>query len=146
MSMLNEPVVLIGELLVRVFGPSGERTYHFPNLVVNTGKNLVASRLVGNTPAAVTHMALGSSATVPSGGDTQLGTELGRVAAGSATAAAAVATVVANFPAGTATGTIAEAGLFNAASVGTMISRATFSPIPKGVSDAVEITWTITVQ
>lgn len=137
---------LKGHLFVKVTSASGEtQTYEFDNLVVTTGKGLVASRLIGNTPSAISHMGLGSSATVPSIGDTQLGTELGRVALGSATASGAVATMVGNFPAGTATGSIAEAGLFNAASVGTMISRATFSPIPKGAADAVEITWTITI-
>lgn len=144
--MLKDPIKLKGHLKIAIIKPDGSRqTTEIPNLVVNTGKAQVASRLVGNTPNYATHMALGSSATVPAVGNTQLGTELGRVTLSSATAAGATATMVGNFPAGTATGSIAEAGLFNAETSGTMTSRATFSPIPKGASDAVEITWTITV-
>jgi|SRR5690606_8180319 len=136
---------LKGHLTIRVKSPdSSVKKYEFPNLVVNTGKNQAVSRLIGNTPGPISHMALGSSATTPAAGNTQLGTELGRVAVGSATASGSTATIVANFPAGTATGSIAEAGLFNASSAGIMTARSTFSPIPKGAADAVEITWALT--
>lgn len=143
---MQDTAQLKGHIKVKVTGKDGSvRTYEFPNLVVTTGKALTASRLISNTQSAITHMAVGSSATVPAIGNTQLGTELGRVALASATSSGAVATMVANFPAGTATGSIAEAGLFNASTAGTMMSRSTFSPIPKGESDAIELTWTITV-
>ena len=40
------------------------------------------------------------------------------------------------------TATIPEAGVFNAASAGTMYSRATFTAINKGAADTLQITWT----
>src|SRR5690606_17957213 len=105
---------LKGHLKVVVTKPDGSKqTTEIPNLVVNTGKAQVAARIVSNSPAAVSHMALGSSSTTPAVGNTQLGTELGRVALTSGTSSGSVATMIANFPAGTATGSIAEAGLFN---------------------------------
>ena len=52
---------------------------------------------------------------------------------------------VATFGAGVATGTLTEAGIFNAASSGTMFSRTVFAAINKTASDSVTITWKIVV-
>lgn len=145
--MVNSNFKLKGELRLKFTSPDGTiREYKFPNLVVTAGKGLVASRLVGNTPAAIGWMGIGSGTTAPAVGQTALTTQLARVANTSSTATGAVATFVANFPAGTGTGTVAEAGLFNAASAGTMLSRTTFTAIPKGAGDQLEITWTVTVS
>ena len=145
--MLKDKFNMVGHLQIKCRKKDGsEKTYNFDNLVVNNGRALVASRLTGNTPAAVSHMALGASATPPAVGQTGLLDELGRVVLDSRGATAAVATFVGSFPPGTATGSIAEAGLFNDASAGTMFSRATFSPIPKGAEDAIDITWTVVVS
>lgn len=122
------------------------REYKFPNLVVTAGKALVASRIVGDAPDAIGFMAIGSGSTPPAVGQTALVTQLARVAASSASATGVVATIVANFPAGVGTGTVAEAGLFNESVDGTMLSRATFTAIPKSATDQLEITWTITVS
>jgi hypothetical protein len=53
---------------------------------------------------------------------------------------------VASFPAGTGTGAVTEAGVFNAASAGTMLCRTVFSVVNKGAADAMSVTWTITVS
>jgi len=53
---------------------------------------------------------------------------------------------VGDFPAGTGTGAIVEAGVFNAASSGTMLCRTIFSVVNKGSDDTLKITWTITVS
>ena len=50
------------------------------------------------------------------------------------------------FAAGTGTGAITEAGIFNASSGGTMLCRTVFSVVNKGASDAMTITWTVTVS
>lgn len=115
------------------------------NLIVTTGLALLASRCVSNTDAAPSHMAIGSSLTAPALGDTALGTELGRVALTRAISAANVVTYVADFPAGTGTGVVAEAGTFNAAVTGTLLNRVTFGTVTKGSSDAMQITWIITL-
>jgi hypothetical protein len=57
-----------------------------------------------------------------------------------------VTTYVASFPAGTGTGAVTEAGIFNASSAGTMLCRTVFGVVNKGVDDAMSITWAITVS
>lgn len=116
------------------------------NLVVTVGKNFIASRMVGATANVMSHMAVGSGTTAAAVGDTALGSELGRVALSSNTATDNVVTQTATFPAGTGTGAITEAGVFNAASAGTMLCRTVFAVVNKGVNDAMSITWTVTVS
>lgn len=116
------------------------------NLVVTVGKNFIASRMVGATANVMSHMAVGSGTTAAAPGDTTLGTELGRVALSSNTATDNVVTQTATFLAGVGTGAITEAGVFNAASAGTMLCRTVFAVVNKGANDAMSITWTVTVS
>jgi hypothetical protein len=94
----------------------------------------------------MSHMAIGAGATAAAAGQTALVSELGRVALSTEASSGAVVTYVANFPAGTGTGAVVEAGIFNASSSGTMLCRTVFSVVNKGVDDAMSITWTITVS
>ena len=137
-----------GSLRVVVYDKSGavKEDREFKNLVVTVGKNFVASRIVGTAANVMSHMAAGSGTTAAAAGDTALQTELGRVALASNTAALSVVTQTAAFPAGTATGAVTEAGIFNAASAGTMFCRTVFAVINKGVDDAMSVTWTVTVS
>jgi hypothetical protein len=137
-----------GSLRVVVFDKSGavKEEHEFKNLVVTVGKNFVASRIVGTASNVMSHMAVGSGTTAAAAGDTALQTELGRVALASNTAAANVVTQTATFPAGTGTGAVTEAGIFNAASAGTMFCRTVFAVINKGTDDAMSVTWTVTVS
>jgi hypothetical protein len=116
------------------------------NLVVTTGKAFIASRMKDTTDTAMTHMAIGSGTTAAAIGDTTLGTELGRVSLTSTTVTANAVAYVATFPAGTGTGAVTEAGLFNASSSGTLLCRTVFSVINKGAADTLGITWTVTVN
>jgi len=50
------------------------------------------------------------------------------------------------FGAGEGTGSITEAGIFNASSSGTLLCRTVFSVVNKGASDSMTITWTVTVS
>jgi hypothetical protein len=52
----------------------------------------------------------------------------------------------ATFPAGTGTGAVVEAGIFNASSAGTMLCRTTFDVVNKGADDAMSVTWTVTIS
>ena len=115
------------------------------NLVVDTGKTLAASRLCANTDAAITHFGVGTGTTAVAAGQTALVTQTARVAVDSATNSSNVVTVVATVPAGTATGTIEEIGLFNASSSGTMVARALTGTISKPAGLGLVFTWTITV-
>lgn len=137
-----------GSLRVVVTGADGKvkEEREFKNLVVTVGKNFVASRMVGTASAVMSHMAIGASSTPAAPGDTALGSQLGRVALGSATATTNVVTYTATFPAGTGTGAVVEAGIFNDPTVGTMLCRTVFAVVNKGVDDAMSITWTVTIS
>jgi hypothetical protein len=145
--MLNDQLKVTGDVVVEITGPDGQikDRREIKNLVVGTGKTHIASRIVG-TPTAMSHMAIGSSSTAASNSDTTLGASLGRVALTSATSSGAVVTYVASFPAGTGTGAVVEAGVFNDASAGTMLCRTVFAVVNKGADDAMSITWAITVS
>lgn len=147
---INENLPLRGHLLIELFGPDGvlKDSREINNLVVTAGKNHIASTLSSSPPTAMSHMAVGTGSTAPAAGDTALGAEIattGRQALTSRTASLNVVTYVGNWAAGQATNAaIAEAGIFNASSGGTMLARATFTAINKGASDTLQITWTVT--
>ena len=115
------------------------------NLVVTVGKDWIASRMVGTAANTMGYMAVGTDSTAPAAGNTTLGAEVARVAVTSQTASTNTVTYVATFGAGVGTGALTEAGLFNANTAGTMLSRTTYSVINKGSGDEMTITWVITV-
>jgi len=145
--MVKDQITITGAVQILVLGPDGatKDSRSIKNLVVTTGKEFIAARMVG-TPTAMSHMAIGSGSTAAAAGDTALGSELGRSALASAGASGAVVAYVANFPPGTGTGAVVEAGIFNAAASGTMLCRTVFPVVNKGVDDSMSITWTVTVS
>lgn len=145
---LDDQLNLKGEVLIEIFDKAGalKESRHVKNLVVTTGKAHIAARMAGTSSGVMSHMAVGSGSTSAANGDTTLGTELGRVALSSIAASGAVVTHAATFPAGTGTGAVTEAGIFNASSAGTMQCRTTFAVVNKGADDAMAVTWTVTVS
>jgi hypothetical protein len=145
--MFNETLKVTGDVTVTITGKDGQvkDQRQIKNLVVTTGKQFIAARMVG-TPDEMSHMAVGAGNTAAAAGDTALGSELGRVALASDSASGAVVTYTATFPAGTGTGAVTEAGVFNASSSGTMLCRTVFAVVNKGADDAMSITWAITVS
>ena len=141
---------LTGELLVQLTNNVGNivQEQHIKNLVVTSGKELVANRLKENTKPAIGWIAVGTDGTAASAGQTTLVAEVSRVAVSSATVTSNSVAYVATLPAGTGTGTgtLLEAGLFNAASLGTMFSRTASINVVKGATDTLTITWTVTVN
>lgn len=118
-----------------------------PNLVVDAGLAFIASRMAGTSSSVMSHMAVGSSSTAASSGQTDLVSILGsRVSLTSGTASTNTMTYIATFSAGVSTGAITEAGVFNASSSGTMLCRSVFSTINKAAGDSMTITWTITLS
>jgi len=113
------------------------------NIIVTTGKALVAT-LVSGSGTSFSHMAIGTDNTTEVIGDSSLTAEVGRVTLTSKATTNNVIDYIGDFPAGTGTGTIVEAGILNAASSGTMLNRATFSSVNKTASDALKITWSVT--
>ncbi len=146
--MIKDDVKVVGKLHIQLFDADGnlKQEYHESNLVVNAGLNFITNRMKDVSVAVMSHMAIGSGSTAPAGGDTELGTELGRVALTSTTVTANTIEYVGQFPNGTGTGAVTEAGIFNAGTAGTMLCRSTFGVVTKSATDSMQITWTITVS
>lgn len=150
--MLNDKLTVTGNVFVKVFDAQGnvKDSREIKNLVVNAGKTFIASSILKttNSPAAMTHMGLGTGTTTAVVGDTTLETPISgsRVTFTSSGSTAAVVTYVASFPAGTGTGAVAEAGIFNDPTAGTMLCRTVFGVVTKGANDSMSITWQITVS
>jgi|TARA_B100000900_G_scaffold383002_1_gene370601 hypothetical protein len=141
--MINDDLKLKGKLAIAI---NGEVVQEVDNLVVTAGKGYVASRIKDASATAMSHMEIGSGSTAAAASDTALGSALGRVSLTSTNVSSAVVTYVATFGAGTGTGAVTEAGLFNASSGGTMLCRTVFSVVNKGSADSMTITWTVTVS
>lgn len=148
MSNVNEQLKMKGHLKIEL---NGELVRDIDNLVVTAGKTFVASSMLkttSNSPAAMTHMAVGTGTTDPDAADTALETQVGsrKAFTTSASSSGAVVTYVCAFAAGEGTGALTEAGIFNASSSGTMLCRTEFNVVNKGASDSMTITWTVTVS
>lgn len=141
--MLNDGLKLTGKLTIAL---NDEIVQEVPNLVVTAGKEYVASRIKDASATAMSHMAIGTGSTAAAAGNTALGSESARTGLTSTTVSGADIVYVDTFAAGTGTGAITEAGIFNASSGGDMLCRTVFSVVNKGASDAMTITWTVTVS
>lgn len=146
---ISDGIPIRGHVHVQLFDEYGllKEEREISNLVVTAGKNHIADQL-SSAPgqAAMSHMAVGTGTTAAAAGDTALGTEVDRNALTSRTDATNVVTYVGNWAAGDATNSaLAEAGILNAASGGTLLARAVFTAINKGASDTLQITWTVTI-
>lgn len=117
-----------------------------PNLVVLTGKDFITSRMSGTSSAVMSHLAVGTDGTTPVAGNTALGGEVGRQALTSTSAFGPDIVYTAILGPGVGTGSLMEAGVFNAAAAGVMLCRTTFAVINKGPGDTLQIVWTISVN
>jgi len=145
MFSYEEKTKMRGSVDLKLYGPDGElkETRYIPNLVVNVGKNYIATRMLGTTTqtatattatltSCMTHMAIGTGTTTVAVGDTSLAVEVSatgditqyfRAPLTTTTQSANVITYVALF--GTSnpnrsnssnTTEITEAGIFNSSS------------------------------
>jgi hypothetical protein len=147
-KQIAEDLGIGGRCYVELFGPDGELkdSREIPNLIVTTGTTAIIERLDSSpTTAQPSHMGLGTSGTAAAAGNTTLTGEPTRSALTSSVSALTVLTMIANWAAGSATGSWSEAGVFNALTTGTMYSRAVFTTIVKGAADTLQITWTYTL-
>ena len=140
--MINDNFALTGALTIAVNDVVVQETN---NLVVTAGKSWVADRMKGDN-AAMSHMALGTSATGTDPADTALVTEIDRNALTSTTVLDNTIAYAATWAAGDGTGAVTEAGIFDASSAGDMLARTVFSVVNKGAADSITITWTITIS
>ena len=147
--MINENLKLSGQLNIVLRDKDGnikeERIEK--NLVVSAGLTFIASRMKDATATAMTHMGLGSGTSNAVAGQTDLVSLLGsREVLDSTTASSNTIVYVSSFEAGDATGAVTEAGIFNAASSGTMLCRVKFNVVNKAADDTMAVTWTITLS
>ena len=144
--MVIDDLKLTGALKISL---NDEIVHQCDNLVVTAGKQWVAGRFKdGSIPAEMSHMAIGESDTAAAAGNTGLADEKNRIALTTDGGTVSTNTVQydASWTSAAAAYVIKEAGIFNAASGGTMLARTTFAVINKGTDDTVSISWTITVS
>lgn len=149
--LMNDLTNAKGSLTIQLIGPDGnvKQEVEHDNLVVNTGLAYLISRAVGAAKSVMSHMAIGAGTADPTGGDTALGSELGRVTLDSTTVSGTndeKVVYAATFNPGTGTGAVTEAGVFNAATNGDMLCRTEFPVVNKQAGDTLAITWTITLS
>lgn len=145
--MLTESVTVVGNLEIKHLDSTGSLKDHrrLKNLVVAAGKDVITARLIGNTLPVMSHMAVGNSNTAATSTQTTLSSEVGRVVFDTVTRTANTATFTTTFPAGSGTGTLKEAGIFNSNVSGNMLCRTTFTDIVKAAGDIIVISWSVTV-
>jgi len=152
--MLNDSLKANGVLQLTLLDAAGnvKEEYQHVNTVVGTGLAYIASRMKDTSATAMSHMGIGSGSTAAAVADTALGSQLARVALDAGSPSIVTTTVtndsiqyVATFAAGTGTGAVTEAGIFNAGTSGTMLCRTVFAVINKGALDTLVITWKVTV-
>lgn len=152
---MEETLKATGKLTIVLYDKNGvvKETRECDNLVVTVGKGYVTSRMIGTSATVMGYMEVGTSSTAAAAAQTALVAAVAssRTAFTSATQATSSTandsvTYVTTFVAGTGTGALTEAGIFNAASSGTLLCRTVFSVVTKGASDAMTITWTVTLS
>ena len=141
----NDEMGLIDNVFLELFGSDKKLKgiWSVHNTVTTAGKNGVMDQILASPSLA--KMGWGAVGTgTPSA--TLLGAEIARVAFTTKTRSGNVVTVVSDFPAGTGTGALTEAGTFNIVTANTidMWMSATFAVINKGALDTLRVTWTLT--
>ena len=148
--MITDSLNVKGHLVIDVFDETQTLKDHrdLKNLVVSVGKNYIASRMASNVSIIMNSMSVGGQNTNPTTSETLLGAEVARVSLDSTTVTNNTVVYVATFAAGTGTGSLTEAGIFNSPSAnsGTMLCRTRFDVVNKAAADTVVITWNVTVE
>jgi hypothetical protein len=145
---IADSLIIAGFVVAELYDEHGvlKQREQAHNLITTVGRNQIVEQLVASPAAATkpTHMGVGTGAVAPTVGDTTMTSEV-RVALTSKTRATNVLTMVGDWAAGSATQANTEAGIWDAASAGNLLSRATFSAIAKGASDTLKTTWSWTI-
>jgi hypothetical protein len=123
-----------------------KKELHESNLVVTVGKEFIAGRMIGTSPAVMSHMAVGESNTNLVAANTTLADEIERVTITSSVRTNNTVRYTAAFAPGEGTGAIVEAGILNSATVGTLLCRTTFAVVNKDAADTLIINWDVTIN
>ena len=146
--MINDAIKVSGKVQIQRLDANQKliEQVEIPNIVVAAGKAFIASRMLNTSADVMSHMAVGSDATLQNTTDTALIAETGRVTLTSSANTTNTCLYVAQFAPGIATGEIREAGILNSVAGGTLLCRTTFPVVNKGVADTIIISWVITIS
>ena len=152
---MEELIKATGKVKIVVHDENGvvKEERNIDNLVVSVGKAYITSRMIGTASNVMSHMEVGTDNTSAAAGNTNLGSAVAASRTGLTSSTQVTSSTtddsvqyICTFPAGTGTGALVEAGIFNASSAGTLLCRTVFSVVNKGASDAMTITWTVTLS
>lgn len=151
--MQSEILTLRGAYQLAVYGPQGEIVHKEANhnLLVTVGRAWVLKQLESvdiNTNLTVSQLAIGSSTVAPATGDTALGGEVTRKSIATFSTTGLTNNppswqAQVSFATNEANTTLAEVGMFNSSSGGTMLCHATFTSFVKATSNTFSISYTI---
>jgi hypothetical protein len=148
--MINDIISVTGLVEILLYNNKGILKDHrtIKNMVVTSGKSLIASRLVSNYAGVPGYMWVGTSSTAAAQGQTDLITPVssGRTYLGGTALNANVITYSATFIAGVGTGALREAGVFNSNTGGIMLCRTVFDQVSKNADDILTINWNLTIN
>lgn len=139
-----------GRWFISLYGPDNEEKEKIAgdNVITLNGLSGLVSHLVEATVAATTftfqYVAVGTDATGESNTDTALGGELARQTGTVSQLSGGIYRVTATFPSGTGTGAIAEYGLLDSNTAGTLFSRDTEAVVNKGANDDLVVVTEVT--
>ncbi len=125
-----------------------KREFDTPNLIVTTGKIMLAGILTGESTPFARNLAIGTGTTTPVVGNTdmedEVGTRVSAMFALTATTAYYTGIFTAENPA--TQQTVTEYGLFSLAAAGYMFTHSTAPAIVKETGDSLEVQYRIAVQ
>lgn len=147
--MFNDIVKASGKPYLTLYAEDGsiKERREIDNMVVTTGKGYIAGMMSNTPPTTMSRIAVGTGSVAPVLANTALGVEIGTRATTTVTntAGSNVINYSAVFGPGNATGSLTEAGIFNAVTGGTMLARVTFAQINKASSDTITVSWSVTI-
>lgn len=161
MASVKDSLKAKGRVAVVLKDKNGQvkETRNIDNLVVTDGLQYIVSRMKNTTPAAMSHMQIGTGTTNPAPGDTDIETAFrDKVALSSSIASDGLSiTYSATFGAhsGDSTQSIAEstpeiteAAITNNGTdaTGDMLCRVEFPVVSKGPSDSITISWQVSLS
>lgn len=154
MASVKDSLKAKGRVAVVLKDKNGQvkETRDIDNLVVTDGLQYIVSRMKNTTPAAMSHMQIGTGTTNPDPTDSDIETAFGsKESASSSIASDGLSiTYAATFGAhsGQTTPEITEAAITNNGTdaTGDMLCRVEFPVVSKGPSDSISISWQISLQ
>lgn len=149
-KVIQDQLGIRGHMVAELFGPDGKLKdrREVKNTVTTLAHVMAADQILASPSIATPGWMEVGTGTGQGAGDSTLATYIAgsRTALDSKTKASAVVTMVCTFGAGTGTGAITEAGIFNVVTENTtdLICYADFSVVNKAAADSLVITWTLT--